>query len=82
MPWHELLGPLHRLPQPVALDGWFAVLQAHCTGGTFELAMLGGRLAATPGLAFLSGYQTALQRLGWVSCSRCAALVVVRRRSG
>lgn len=37
MPWHELLGPLHRLPQPVALDGWFAVLQAHCTGGTFEL---------------------------------------------
>ncbi len=63
MSWHALLGPLHRLPPRLALDDWFAELRARCEGGVFELAVLGGRLAATPGLAFLAGYQAALRRL-------------------
>ena len=62
MSWHALLGPLHRLPPRLALDDWFAELRARCEGGVFELAVLGGRVAATPGLAFLAGYQAALRR--------------------
>ncbi|HCJ30512.1 MAG TPA: acyl-CoA dehydrogenase [Pseudomonas sp.] len=63
MSWHDLLGPMHRLPQPTALDDWFASLQSRGAGSSFRLAVLGGRLAATPGLAFLAGYQAALRRL-------------------
>ncbi len=63
MPWHELLGPLHRLSEPTAPDHWFAELQSRCSGDSFELAVLGGRLAITPGYAFLAGYQAALRRL-------------------
>ncbi|WP_217476477.1 acyl-CoA dehydrogenase [Stutzerimonas stutzeri] len=63
MSWHELIGPLHRLPSRLALDDWFAALQAQCEGDLFELAVLGGRLAETPGLAFVAGYQAALRRL-------------------
>ena len=63
MLWHEQLGPQQRLPQSAALDDWFAALQALGAAGPFELAVLGGRVAATPGLAFLAGYQAALRRL-------------------
>lgn len=63
MLWHDLLGPLQRLPQSAALDDWYAALQARGPAGPFELAVLGGRLATTPGLAFLAGYQAALRRL-------------------
>ncbi len=63
MHWHELLGPLQRLPQLAALDDWFAALRALDTADPFELAVLGGRVAITPGLAFLVGYQAALRRL-------------------
>lgn len=72
MPWHELLGPLHRLSEPAAPDDWFAELQSRCSHGSFELAVLGGRLAVTPGYAFLAGYQAALRRL-WPAAPTASA---------
>ena len=66
MSWHTVLGPIERLPQPAALDDWFCEVQADGGGDPFELAVRGGRQAATPGLAFLVGYQAALRRL-WPS---------------
>lgn len=80
MPWQELLGPLQRLPQPTALDGWFAELQSRGTDGTVELAILGGRLAATPGLAFLAGYQAALRRLWPAAPEGLGALCATENR--
>lgn len=63
MRWHDLLGPQQRLPQFAALDDWFAALRAQDAADPFELAVLGGRVSITPGLAFLAGYQAALRRL-------------------
>lgn len=64
MAWHEWLGPLARLPADGRLEDWYAAVQQR-TAGTepFAGALLGGRLAATPGLAFLAGYQQALRAL-------------------
>lgn len=80
MSWHELLGPLQRLPAPAALDDWFAELLSRCAGGSFELAVLGGRLAATPGLAFLAGYQSALRRLWPAAPGGLGALCATENR--
>jgi len=66
MSWDTLLGPMERLPQPVELDQWFGELQSCAGSEPFDLAVRGGRLAATPGLAFLAGYQAALRQL-WPS---------------
>jgi len=64
--WSTLLSPAERLPA-LPLEDWFAALQLRIGEVTpLELAMLGGRLAATPGLAFLAGYQGALRAL-WPS---------------
>ncbi len=63
MLWSTLLGPLARSAhtQPSA---WFADLtQRAAQASSCELAIFGGRLAATPGLAFLAGYQAALRAL-------------------
>lgn len=81
MPWHALLSCTQRLPaQP--LDDWFATLQTAL--GEVEpwpLALLGGRLAATPGLAFLAGYQAALRVL-WPSAPKgLGALCVTENKS-
>ncbi|WP_369958811.1 acyl-CoA dehydrogenase family protein [Pseudomonas benzenivorans] len=66
MPWQRLLQPHERLPA-ASLDDWYAALLERLVKPTsFELALLGGRLAATPGLAFLAGYQGALRVL-WPS---------------
>lgn len=62
MRWNEWLGPMQRLPLPTALDDWFANVSGDSIE-PFELVLRGGRLAATPGLAFLAGYQAALRRL-------------------
>jgi hypothetical protein len=80
MPWHELLGPLQRLPHPAALEDWFAELRSSGTDGTVELAILGGRLAATPGLAFLAGYQAALRRLWPAAPEGLGALCATENR--
>ncbi|WP_374760831.1 cation:dicarboxylate symporter family transporter, partial [Pseudomonas aeruginosa] len=56
MSWQRLLGPLDRLPTEGSLEDWHAAALARADGlGTLERAVLGGRLAASPGLAFLAG---------------------------
>ena len=81
MPWHALLSCTQRLPaQP--LDDWFAALQtALGEVEPWSLALRGGRLAATPGLAFLAGYQAALRVL-WPSAPKgLGALCVTENKS-
>ena len=81
MPWNRLLGPLDRLPTG-ALPAWYAHLQDQANGlSTAQLAILGGRLAATPGLAFLAGYQAALRALWPEAPASLGAFCVTERRS-
>jgi hypothetical protein len=81
MPWQRLLQPQDRLPA-ASLDEWYAALLERLgTASPFELALLGGRLSATPGLAFLAGYQGALRVL-WPSAPRSlGALCVTENNS-
>lgn len=81
MPWHALLSCTERLPaQP--LDDWFASLQLHLGSvDPLQLALRGGRLAATPGLAFLAGYQAALRVLWPSAPSGLGALCVTENKS-
>ncbi len=82
MDWSWFLAPVERLPEPAELDGWFAQVQARCTGcDTLTSAMRGGRLAATPGLAFLAGYQAALRRLWPSAPPGLGALCATEQRS-
>ncbi|MGE8359865.1 acyl-CoA dehydrogenase family protein [Pseudomonas sp.] len=82
MPWPTLLQTDGHLPEQASLDEWYAQLLARvgqCSAP--ELAVLGGRLAATPGLAFLAGYQSALRVL-WPSAPRSlGALCATENRS-
>ncbi|MCO6059987.1 acyl-CoA dehydrogenase [Pseudomonas sp. MOB-449] len=82
MPWQRLLEASTRLPCGHALDdGYGALLDRLGEVTPFELAVLGGKLAPTPGLAFLAGYQGAL-RLLWPSAPRSlGALCVTENRS-
>lgn len=80
MSWHELLGPLQHLPQSTSLERWFTALQSRGANDSFELAVLGGRLAATPGLAFLAGYQAALRSLWPDAPVGLGALCATERR--
>ena len=81
MPWPALLSGTQRLPaQP--LDDWFASLQLHLGSvDPLQLALRGGRLAATPGLAFLAGYQAALRVLWPSAPSGLGALCVTENKS-
>ncbi|NQD96396.1 acyl-CoA dehydrogenase, partial [Pseudomonas sp. CrR25] len=81
MPWQRLLQADDRLPV-AGLDEWYAgLLERLGVPSPFELALLGGRLAATPGLAFLAGYQGALRQL-WPSAPwSLGALCVTENRS-
>lgn len=81
MPWNRLLGPLQRLPT-APLPSWYAQLLNQADGlTTAQLAILGGRLAATPGLAFLAGYQAALRALWPEAPASLGAFCVTERRS-
>lgn len=81
MPWQTLLSPAERLPA-LPLDDWFAALQARIGEVTpLALALLGGRLAATPGLAFLAGYQGALRTLWPSAPAGLGALCVTENKS-
>jgi hypothetical protein len=82
MPWQILLQTHQRLPAASSLEAWYAALLARLgTPSPFELALLGGRLAATPGLAFLAGYQGALRGL-WLSAPwSLGALCVTENKS-
>lgn len=82
MPWQRLLEASARLPSNQPLDDWYGALLDRLGEVTpFELAVLGGKLAPTPGLAFLAGYQGAL-RLLWPSAPlSLGALCVTENRS-
>lgn len=81
MPWTRLLDTPTRLPA-TALPEWFAsLLQAFPAVGPFELAVLGGACAATPGLAFLAGYQGALRVLWPSAPASLGALCVTENKS-
>lgn len=83
MYWQRLLARAERLPASNGLEEWYATLLAELGEGVtpFELALLGGRLAMTPGLAFLAGYQGALRAL-WPSAPwTLGALCVTENRS-
>ncbi|MBM7061677.1 acyl-CoA dehydrogenase [Pseudomonas sp. UL073] len=83
MPWQRLLDTHDRLPADASLDDWYAALRERLGGapGPFELALLGGRLAASPGLAFLAGYQAALRALWPSAPASLGALCVTENKS-
>lgn len=81
MPWNRLLGPVQRLAGS-PLPSWYVQLQERAQGlSTAQLAIIGGRLAATPGLAFLAGYQAALRALWPEAPASLGAFCVTERRS-
>jgi alkylation response protein AidB-like acyl-CoA dehydrogenase len=81
MPWQSLLKSPARLPV-AGLESWYASLLTQLAKPTpFELALQGGHLAATPGLAFLAGYQGALRALWPAAPWTLGALCVTEKRS-
>jgi hypothetical protein len=82
MPWQTLLNRRDRLPaNPDLGEGFATLLQQLGTVTPFELAVAGARLMATPGLAFLVGYQAALRML-WPSAPlSLGALCATEQRS-
>lgn len=82
MPWTDLLHRRERLPAVADLAECFATLLQTLGNVTpFELAVAGGRRMATPGLAFLVGYQAALRML-WPSAPlSLGALCATEQRS-
>ncbi|MGG2021160.1 acyl-CoA dehydrogenase family protein [Pseudomonas sp. S8] len=82
MPWPSLLESHERLPAVTDLSEGFATL-LHQLGNVtpFELAVAGGRRMATPGLAFLVGYQAALRMLWPSAPPSLGALCATEQRS-
>ncbi|WP_024618439.1 acyl-CoA dehydrogenase family protein [Pseudomonas kilonensis] len=82
MPWRTLIERDERLPaHPDLAEGYSALLQRLGPVTPFELAVTGARLMATPGLAFLVGYQAALRVL-WPSAPQSlGALCATEQRS-
>lgn len=81
MPWQQLLSNPERLPA-AGLEEWYAsLLERIGHPPHLQLALLGGRLAATPGLAFLAGYQGALRALWPAAPWTLGALCVTENRS-
>ncbi|MFV0454864.1 MAG: acyl-CoA dehydrogenase [Pseudomonas sp.] len=81
MPWHELLGFLPSIQPSAGLGDWYAQVVARVgKQGPFALAVYGGRMAATPGLAFLAGYQAALRALWANAPEGIGALCVTENR--
>ncbi|MFW9674521.1 hypothetical protein, partial [Vibrio parahaemolyticus] len=81
MSWAELIGPLQPIAASAGLSGWYEHLCAAAgRSGTLGLAVHGGRLAATPGLAFLAGYQAALRALWPEAPAGLGALCTTERR--
>ena len=82
MPWPDLLHSRERLPAVADLaEGFATLLQTLGNVTPFELTVAGGRRMATPGLAFLVGYQAALRML-WPSAPlSLGALCATEQRS-
>ncbi|WP_160106883.1 acyl-CoA dehydrogenase family protein [Pseudomonas izuensis] len=82
MPWQTLLKRHDRLPaDPDLGEGFVTLLQLLGNVTPFELAVAGGRLMATPGLAFLVGYQAALRMLWPSAPMSLGALCATEQRS-
>lgn len=82
MPWPSLLENHERLPAVADLAEGFATLLPQVGNVTpFELAVAGGRRMATPGLAFLVGYQAALRMLWPSAPPSLGALCATEQRS-
>ncbi|WP_434605306.1 acyl-CoA dehydrogenase [Pseudomonas sp. R1-7] len=82
MPWQTLIERSERLPACADLaEGHAALMQRLGSVTPFELAVVGARSMATPGLAFLVGYQAALRAL-WPSAPQSlGALCATEQRS-
>ncbi|MBA4726076.1 MAG: acyl-CoA dehydrogenase [Pseudomonas sp.] len=82
MSWAGLIGPLQPVAASAGLRGWYeALCGAAGDADSLGLAVLGGRLAATPGLAFLAGYQAALRALWPEAPAGLGALCATERRT-
>ncbi|MDH0083169.1 acyl-CoA dehydrogenase [Stutzerimonas stutzeri] len=82
MSWAGLIGPLQPVAASAGLRGWYEELCAAAgDADSLGLAVLGGRLAATPGLAFLAGYQAALRALWPEAPAGLGALCATERRT-
>lgn len=82
MSWAGLIGPLQPIAASAGLRGWYEELcGAAGDADSLGLAVLGGRLAATPGLAFLAGYQAALRALWADAPAGLGALCTTERRT-
>ncbi|GIZ11105.1 acyl-CoA dehydrogenase [Pseudomonas sp. NCCP-436] len=83
MSWSILFRPFERLAGDEGLEVWYGRLLEACGGkpAPFELALSGGLWAATPGLAFLAGYQAALRVLWPAAPWTLGALCVTEKRS-
>ena len=82
MPWQTLLNRRERLPaHPDLGEGFASLLQQLGPVTPFELAVQGGRMMATPGLAFLVGYQAALRMLWPSAPPSLGALCATEQRS-
>ncbi|UVL88459.1 acyl-CoA dehydrogenase [Pseudomonas sichuanensis] len=82
MAWLQRLNDPLRHPLAATLGETYAALLERLGGvSPFELAVLGGRAMATPGLAFLVGYQAALRVLWPSAPASLGALCATERRS-
>jgi hypothetical protein len=82
MAWLQRLNDPLRQPLAASLGQTYAAqLERLGTVAPFELAVLGGRAMATPGLAFLIGYQAALRVLWPSAPAALGALCATERRS-
>ncbi|WDY58948.1 acyl-CoA dehydrogenase [Pseudomonas sp. PSKL.D1] len=82
MAWLQRLNDPFRQPLAGSLGEVYATqLERLGAASPFELAVLGGRAMATPGLAFLIGYQAALRVLWPSAPASLGALCATERRS-
>jgi len=82
MAWLQRLNDPFRQPRADSLgESHGALLERLGPVNPFELAVLGGRAMATPGLAFLVGYQAALRVLWPSAPASLGALCSSERRS-
>lgn len=82
MTWLERLDQPQSQPLLNTLDEtWAALLDRLGPVSPFELAVLGGQVMPTPGLAFLAGYQAALRVLWPSAPDSLGALCASEKRS-
>ena len=79
MDWANWLNTEATL-KDTSLSQWYEALCAQTQGAPIVRALWGGRLAQTPGLAFLAGYQAALRALWPEAPQGLGALCVSEQR--